>query len=78
MVAKLFSGILGKKLGLALTGLMLYGFLLIHLAGNGLLLKGDGGTTFNAYSNYLIDHPLLIPAEAGLLIAFFLHIYLAT
>ena len=62
---------------MALTGLILYGFLIGHLLGNLLLLRGDGGQTFNAYSEYLINPPLLIPAELFLAIVFLLHIYLA-
>ena len=77
MHSKLFSSPIGKKMGMALTGLILYGFLIGHLLGNLLLLKGDGGQTFNAYSEYLINHPLLIPAELFLVIVFLLHIYLA-
>ena len=52
-----FSSPIGKKIGMALTGLVLYGFLVGHLAGNLLLLKDDGGRAFNAYSEFLIDHP---------------------
>tara|TARA_A100001037_G_scaffold13151_1_gene12225 strand:+ start:560 stop:1192 length:633 start_codon:yes stop_codon:yes gene_type:complete len=77
MHSKLFSSPIGKKMGMALTGLILYGFLIGHLLGNLLLLRGDGGQTFNAYSEYLINHPLLIPAELFLAIVFLLHIYLA-
>ena len=77
MVAKLLSTPIGKKLGMALTGLLLYGFLIGHLAGNLLLLKGDGGQAFNAYSDFLTSHPLLIPVELVLLAIFVLHIYLA-
>ena len=77
MHSKLFSSPIGKKMGMALTGLILYGFLIGHLLGNLLLLRGDGGQTFNAYSEYLINHPLLIPAELFLAIVFLLPIYLA-
>ena len=61
MAAKLIASSIGKKVGMALTGLMIYGFLVGHLAGNMLLLKGDGGKGFNAYSDFLTHHPLLIP-----------------
>lgn len=77
MLAKLFSGSIGKKFGMALTGLVLYGFLVGHLAGNLLLLKKDGGRQFNAYSEYLLRHPLLVPVELGLVAIFVLHVYLA-
>ena len=76
MAAKLISSSIGKKVGMALTGLMIYGFLVGHLAGNMLLLKGDGGEDFNAYSDFLTHHPFLIPVELVLLAAFALHIYL--
>ena len=77
MPSKLFSSPIGKKLGMALTGLILYGFLVGHLLGNLLLLKGDGGQAFNAYAEFLINHPLIIPAELFLVVVFLLHIYLA-
>ena len=65
---------IGKKVGMAVTGLVVYGFLLGHMAGNFLLFKSDGGEQFNAYSKFLTEHPLLIPIELGLLAAFLLHI----
>ena len=77
MPSKLFSSPIGKKLGMALTGLILYGFLVGHLLGNLLLLKGDGGQAFNAYAEFLINHPLIIPAELFLVVVFLLHVYLA-
>lgn len=76
MLAKLFSGSIGKKIGMALTGLALYGFLIGHLAGNLLLFKGDGGRQFNAYSEFLLHHPLLVPVELGLAVLLVLHVYL--
>jgi succinate dehydrogenase / fumarate reductase cytochrome b subunit len=77
MPSKLFSSPIGKKMGMALTGLILYGFLVGHLLGNLLLLKGDGGQAFNAYAEFLINHPLIIPAELFLVVVFLLHVYLA-
>ena len=77
MPAKLLSSPIGKKLGMAVTGLIWYGFLLGHLTGNLLLLKNDGGQAFDAYADFLINQPLLIPAEIFLVATFLLHIYLA-
>ena len=68
---------IGKKLGMALTGLAIYGFLVGHLAGNMLLFKNDGGEEFNAYSEFLTSNPLLVPIEMVLLAIFLLHIYFA-
>ena len=72
-----FGTSIGKKLGMALTGVALYGFLVGHLAGNLLLFKGDGGEAFNAYSAFLTSHPLLIPTELVLLAIFVAHIAFA-
>ena len=77
MPSTFLSSPIGKKMGMALTGLILYGFLVGHLAGNLLLLKDDGGRSFNAYSDFLINHPLLIPAEIFLVVVFALHLFLA-
>jgi succinate dehydrogenase / fumarate reductase cytochrome b subunit len=71
------SSSIGKKLGMALSGLMLYGFLIGHLAGNFLLFNNDNGQGFNAYSSFLTSHPLLVPVELGLMVVFCLHIYLS-
>jgi len=77
MPSTFLSSPIGKKMGMALTGLILYGFLVGHLTGNLLLLKDDGGRSFNAYSDFLINHPLLIPAEIFLVIVFAVHLFLA-
>ena len=77
MGTSLFSSSIGKKIGMAVTGLLLYGFLLGHMAGNLLLLKADSGAEFNAYSEFLTGHPLLVPVEIGLVAIFLLHVYLA-
>ena len=77
MLSTFLSSQIGKKMGMALTGLILYGFLVGHLTGNLLLLKDDGGRSFNAYSDFLINHPLLIPAEIFLVVVFALHLFLA-
>jgi succinate dehydrogenase / fumarate reductase, cytochrome b subunit len=77
MAYRVLSSSVGKKLSMALTGLVLYGFLVGHLVGNLLLLKGDGGRAFNAYSEFLITHPLLVPVELFLLTTLCVHIYLA-
>jgi len=77
MVSKWFSSLIGRKVITALTGLVLYAFLIGHLMGNTLLFRRDGRRAFNAYSEFLSHHPLLIPAELFLLAVFILHIYLA-
>lgn len=53
--AKTFSSSLGKKLVMALTGIFLCTFLIVHLVGNLQLFKDDAGQAFNAYA-YFMTH----------------------
>jgi succinate dehydrogenase / fumarate reductase cytochrome b subunit len=67
---------IGSKFLVALTGMMLVGFLCGHLAGNLLIFKGQDA--LNAYAKGLKDlGGLLWVARLGLLGAFVLHIFLA-
>ena len=55
----MFSSTLGRKLVMALTGLFLISFLLVHLIGNLQLLKNDGGHSFNVYAEFMSTNPLV-------------------
>lgn len=66
---------IGKKIMVALTGILLCGFLITHLAGNLFLFVGEGA--FNHYAEVLESNPLLPAAEIGLLALFLVHIVLA-
>ena len=57
---KLLSSTLGRKLLMALTGLFLILFLVIHLIGNLQLLKDDGGEAFNVYAQFMTSNPLIV------------------
>ncbi|RYD72045.1 MAG: succinate dehydrogenase cytochrome b subunit, partial [Sphingobacteriales bacterium] len=52
-----FNSSLGKKLIMALTGLFLCTFLIVHLSGNLSLFKHDNGQAFNAYANFMTHFP---------------------
>jgi succinate dehydrogenase / fumarate reductase cytochrome b subunit len=56
---KFLSSTLGKKLIMALTGLFLISFLIIHLIGNLQLLHDDGGRAFNIYAKFMTSNPLI-------------------
>ena len=68
-----FSSSVGTKLLIGLTGLLLFAYLILHLAGNALVFAGP--EVFNRYSHALISNPLILPIEIGLLLIFLLHIY---
>src|SRR3989337_552818 len=57
---KLLSSTLGRKLLMALTGLFLILFLIIHLIGNLQLLKDDEGEAFNVYAQFMTSNPLIL------------------
>jgi len=71
-VPRFFTSTVGTKVVVGLTGLLLCGFLLTHLAGNFLLFAGAG--PFNRYSHALTSNPLIYLAEAGLFAIFAVHI----
>jgi succinate dehydrogenase / fumarate reductase cytochrome b subunit len=60
---------------MSLTGMGLSLFLLLHVAGN-LMILADA-QKYNEYSHMLISNPLLLPAEFGLILLVALHIYTA-
>jgi len=64
---------IGRKAVMALTGLMLGGFMLFHLGENLLLFKGE--VAFNNWVDFLLSNPLLPVIELGLLAVFLLHIF---
>ena len=72
---RVFSSTVGTKLLIGVTGVALFLYMLLHLAGNVLVFAGP--EFFNEYSHKLISNPLIIPIEIGLLAVFLLHIYKA-
>jgi succinate dehydrogenase / fumarate reductase, cytochrome b subunit len=70
---RVFSSSVGTKLLIGFTGLLLFAYLLLHLAGN--LIVFAGQDTFNGYSHVLISNPLVVPVEIALLLVFVLHVY---
>ena len=72
---RVFTSSVGTKLLMGLTGVALFVYMLLHLAGNALILAGPD--VFNEYSHALISNPLILPIEIGLLAIFLVHIYKA-
>jgi len=70
------SASIGKKAWMAVSGLLLVGFLVTHLLGNLLYFADDEGDTFNAYAEALSSNPLLPAAELILATLFIAHIAL--
>jgi succinate dehydrogenase / fumarate reductase cytochrome b subunit len=71
LVVQFLTSSVGRKVLMALTGLLLIGFLIYHLAGN--LLVFSSAQAFNEHSHELIANPLIYIAEIALLALFVAH-----
>src|SRR5262245_20206542 len=70
----IFSTSVGTKILIGISGLALFIYLLIHIAGNLLIFLGPN--VFNAYAYTLeVRNPTLPAIEIALLLVFLLHIY---
>src|SRR5215471_18832712 len=68
-----FSTSVGTKILIGVTGIALFLYLIIHIAGN--LVVFAGPNAFNKYAFTLESNPLLPIIELGLLAVFLVHIY---
>ncbi len=70
---RVFGSSVGMKILIGLTGLALFLYLILHIAGN--LIVFAGPDLFNRYSHALLSNPLIYPVEIGLVLIFILHIW---
>jgi succinate dehydrogenase / fumarate reductase cytochrome b subunit len=74
----LYNSSIGKKLVVGATGLFLCMYLVVHLLGNLLLFKHDGGAAFDQYAEILPSLLIIRIVEIGLFAVFLIHIVTAT
>jgi succinate dehydrogenase / fumarate reductase cytochrome b subunit len=74
LLTELYSSSIGKKITVGLSGALLCAYLVVHLAGNFLLFRGDGGAAFDAYAELLPSLLIIRVIEIGLFGVFLLHI----
>lgn len=72
---KMFSSSIGQKLLVALTGLFLCTFLIVHVSGNLQLFKDDNGLSFNTYSVFMTTNPLIKTVSYILYLSILLHAF---
>lgn len=70
----MFTSSLGRKYVMALTGLFLISFLIVHLSGNLLSLLPDGGLAFNSFTHFMTTNLLIKAMEYVLFAGFIVHI----
>lgn len=66
---------IGKKYFIALSGLVLSLFVLVHMLGNMLILISP--KAYNLYGHAIVTSPVLYPAELSLVVCFLVHVVLA-
>ncbi len=66
------DSLITTKLIIGVTGVLLFFYLIVHIAGNAIIFFGP--ETFNSYSHALISNPLVVPIEIGLLAVFVIHL----
>lgn len=77
-VTNIFKSSVGKKFIMAATGLLMFGFVVAHLAGNLQVFLQPYGEAINRYGAFLQGNiELLWPARIGLLVIVGLHIWAA-
>lgn len=65
-----------KKVIMALVGLFLISFLIVHLSINLLILKNDGREAFNVAAHFMVSNPVIQAMQWVLFGGFILHILL--
>src|SRR3954471_11315670 len=77
--AKFFTSSVGKKLVMALSGLFLISFLVVHVGINACIFNelfdpADNGRMFNYAAHFMGSSYVIRIIEIGLFIGFFIHI----
>jgi succinate dehydrogenase / fumarate reductase, cytochrome b subunit len=71
---KAFSSSVGKKFRMALSGLFLISFLIVHASVNALIFYNDHGKTFTLGAHFMATNPIIRTLEIVLIIGFGIHI----
>jgi succinate dehydrogenase / fumarate reductase, cytochrome b subunit len=69
------SSSIGKKLIMALTGLFLCTFLIVHVIGNLQLFRSDEGLAFNTYTVFMSTNPVIRTISYGLYAFILIHAF---
>jgi succinate dehydrogenase / fumarate reductase cytochrome b subunit len=69
-----FTSSIGKKFIMALTGIFLITFLIVHCAINAMIFFNDGGETFNHWGHFMGSNLIVRTMELGLFLFLIMHI----
>lgn len=71
---QVFTSSIGKKIVMAVTGVFLIMFLIVHVGLNACIFAMDGGVMFNKAAHFMGHTVVIRIMEVGLFIGFFIHI----
>lgn len=71
---RLLTSSVGKKFTMALSGLFLISFLIVHASINALIFYNDHGKTFTIGAHFMATNPIIRTLEIVLIIGFIIHI----
>ncbi len=74
-LVKTVNSSIGRKVLMALTGLFLCTFLIVHMIGNLQLFNADGGYSFNKYAVFMTTNPLIKTVSYGLYAMILFHAF---
>lgn len=69
-----FSSSIGRKFLMAVTGLFLISFLVVHCFVNAMIFYNDGGKTFTIWAHFMATNVVIRTIEIVLVLAFIAHI----
>jgi succinate dehydrogenase / fumarate reductase cytochrome b subunit len=71
---EIFIGSIGKKITMALSGLFLISFLIVHTSINALIFYNDNGKVFTIAAHFMATNPIIRTLEVLLIVVFIIHI----
>jgi succinate dehydrogenase / fumarate reductase cytochrome b subunit len=72
--SEFFTSSVGKKFVMALTGIFLISFLIVHVGVNACIWANDSGEMFNKAAHFMGATIVIRIVEVGLFVGFFIHI----
>lgn len=74
MLKNIFTSSIGRKILMALSGLFLISFLIVHASVNALIFCNDKGKTFTIGAHFMATNPIIRTIEIVLIFGFIIHI----
>lgn len=74
MLKNMFKSSIGRKIVMALSGLFLISFLIVHASVNALIFFNDQGKTFTIGAHFMATNPIIRTIEIVLVLGFIIHI----